>query len=201
MLDQEGQGQDTACRPTRSTKHRAVEQMTWAPGMGAVVKDRLIAEGGWFDRKDCNVFNLYKPPIPLLPRGPGRGADHLAGPCAPDLSRRRRAYHRVAGAAGAAAGGKDQPRARARRQPRDRQGHDFGAGQAGGGPVEFHGDVADQGDGEFQPHLKAVVLRIRRRAISASSIASNFTITRRSSSRRRPMSWGSTRRTCASTPS
>ncbi len=46
-------------------KHRAVEQMTWAPGMEPVIGDRLIAEGGWFTRKGCNVFNLYKPPVPI----------------------------------------------------------------------------------------------------------------------------------------
>ena len=49
-------------------RNRAVEQMTWAPGMAAVVNDRLIAEGGWFERKSCNVFNLYKPPLSIPAR-------------------------------------------------------------------------------------------------------------------------------------
>lgn len=43
-------------------QNRAVEQMTWSPGLPAVIENRLIAQGGWFDRKGCNVFNLYRPP-------------------------------------------------------------------------------------------------------------------------------------------
>src|SRR5262249_28966934 len=43
-------------------KHRAVEQMTWAPGYPMEIKDRLISEGGWIDRPGCTVFNLYRPP-------------------------------------------------------------------------------------------------------------------------------------------
>lgn len=41
---------------------RPVEQMTWAPGEPAVVRDRLISEGGWIKRPGCSCFNLYKPP-------------------------------------------------------------------------------------------------------------------------------------------
>ena len=41
-------------------KHRAVEQMTWAPGYPMEIKDRLISEGGWIDRPGCTVFNLYQ---------------------------------------------------------------------------------------------------------------------------------------------
>ena len=37
--------------------------MTWAPGLPVEIKDRLIAQGGWFDRKGCSVFNLYRPPV------------------------------------------------------------------------------------------------------------------------------------------
>ncbi len=43
-------------------RHRAVEQMTWAPGEPQVVAHRIVLEGGWIDRRDCNVFNLYRPP-------------------------------------------------------------------------------------------------------------------------------------------
>jgi hypothetical protein len=42
--------------------HRPVEQMTWAPGEPTEINDRLIAEGGWFDRPGCRVFNLYRAP-------------------------------------------------------------------------------------------------------------------------------------------
>jgi hypothetical protein len=40
--------------------HRAVEQMTWAPGEGEVAEDRLIDDGGWIPRKGCRVFNQYR---------------------------------------------------------------------------------------------------------------------------------------------
>jgi hypothetical protein len=43
-------------------ENRAVEQMTWAPGEPALIKDRIISEGGWIDRQACTVFNLYRPP-------------------------------------------------------------------------------------------------------------------------------------------
>jgi hypothetical protein len=41
----------------------AVEQMTWAPGEPKLIRDRLIAEGGWITRPGLAVFNLYRPPI------------------------------------------------------------------------------------------------------------------------------------------
>jgi hypothetical protein len=43
-------------------KHRPVEQMTWAPGLPALISDRLISEGGWIDRPGVTVFNQYRPP-------------------------------------------------------------------------------------------------------------------------------------------
>lgn len=42
--------------------HRSVEQMTWAPGEGPVIRDKLVDEGGWIDRPGCTIFNLYRPP-------------------------------------------------------------------------------------------------------------------------------------------
>ena len=47
-------------------KYRAVEQMTWAPGLPMLVRDRLISEGGWIERPPCTVFNLYRPPLITL---------------------------------------------------------------------------------------------------------------------------------------
>jgi hypothetical protein len=41
----------------------AVEQMTWAPGQPMLIRDKLIADGGWIDRPGCTVFNLYRPPV------------------------------------------------------------------------------------------------------------------------------------------
>jgi hypothetical protein len=43
--------------------HRAVEQMTWAPGRPMVIADKLIADGGWINRPGCSVFNLYRAPV------------------------------------------------------------------------------------------------------------------------------------------
>lgn len=42
-------------------QNKAVEQVTWAPGEPQVVSDRLISDGGWIDRRGCNVFNFYRP--------------------------------------------------------------------------------------------------------------------------------------------
>jgi hypothetical protein len=43
-------------------QNRPVEQMTWAPGLPEIIKNRLIIEGGWIERKDVSCFNLYMPP-------------------------------------------------------------------------------------------------------------------------------------------
>ena len=43
-------------------KNQPVEQMTWAPGMPMIIADRLIANGGWIERKGVSCFNLYRPP-------------------------------------------------------------------------------------------------------------------------------------------
>ena len=44
-------------------QNKPVEQMTWAPGELTVVRDRLITEGGWIERKGAAVFNRYRPPL------------------------------------------------------------------------------------------------------------------------------------------
>jgi hypothetical protein len=44
-------------------RNRPVEQMTWAPGLSMLIRDRLISDGGWIERKDVTCFNLYRPPI------------------------------------------------------------------------------------------------------------------------------------------
>ena len=43
--------------------HRAVEQMTWAPGLPLTIANRLISEGGWIERNGVTTFNLYRPAI------------------------------------------------------------------------------------------------------------------------------------------
>lgn len=43
-------------------QNRAVEMVTWIPGKPQVLEDKLVKDGGWYDREGCNVFNLYRPP-------------------------------------------------------------------------------------------------------------------------------------------
>jgi Family of unknown function (DUF5906) len=71
-------------------QHKPVEQMTWAPGEPMLMRDRLIADGGWINRKGVTCFNLYRPPTielgdpaqagPWLKHGRkvfGDNADHI----------------------------------------------------------------------------------------------------------------------------
>lgn len=60
-------------------ENRPVEQMTWCPGLPVLIRDRLIAEGGWIERNGVGVFNLYRPPTikPGNPDPVGRWLDHI----------------------------------------------------------------------------------------------------------------------------
>lgn len=60
-------------------RHRAVEQMTWAPSLPLVVPDRLVSDGGWIARPGCATFNLYRPPQLVLgdPLQAGRWLEHI----------------------------------------------------------------------------------------------------------------------------
>jgi len=44
-------------------KHRAIHQMTWAPGMPEVVVDKIMADGAWINHPGQSVYNLYRPPV------------------------------------------------------------------------------------------------------------------------------------------
>lgn len=58
-------------------QNRAVEQMTWSPGMPMVIENRLVSGGGWIERPGCRTFNLYQPPSP--PQGdPEKGGPWLS---------------------------------------------------------------------------------------------------------------------------
>jgi hypothetical protein len=35
----------------------------WAPGEPMLIRDRLVADGGWLHRPGCTNFNLYRPPV------------------------------------------------------------------------------------------------------------------------------------------
>lgn len=43
-------------------RKQSVQQMTWAPGLPMLIRERLISEGGWFDHAGASCFNLYRPP-------------------------------------------------------------------------------------------------------------------------------------------
>lgn len=59
--------------------NKPVEQMTWAPGLPEVIRNRLIAEGGWIDRPNVACLNLYRPPTIELGNAAEAGPwiDHL----------------------------------------------------------------------------------------------------------------------------
>jgi hypothetical protein len=44
-------------------RHRAVEQMTWAPGEPQTIVGQLVSDGGWIEREGVATFNLYRPPV------------------------------------------------------------------------------------------------------------------------------------------
>lgn len=61
-------------------EHRAVEQMTWAPGETLLIENKLIDGGGWIEQPGCTAFNLYRPPVVQRgdARDAGRWLDHVA---------------------------------------------------------------------------------------------------------------------------
>jgi hypothetical protein len=61
VLDEKGK-QKTIAPAAWLDRHKPVEQMTWAPGSPMLIRNRLIAEGGWFPRDDVTCFNLYRLP-------------------------------------------------------------------------------------------------------------------------------------------
>jgi hypothetical protein len=60
-------------------ENRPVEQMTWAPGLPMLIRDRLISDGGWIKRPGVSCFNLYRPPTIKLgnPAHAQRWLDHV----------------------------------------------------------------------------------------------------------------------------
>jgi hypothetical protein len=47
--------------------HQPVEQITWAPGLPQLIRDRQILDGGWVKRRGLRCFNLYHPPVVQRP--------------------------------------------------------------------------------------------------------------------------------------
>lgn len=52
-------------------QNQPVEQMTWAPGHPMLIRDRLVADGGWVEHPGLTCFNLYRPPA-VQPGDPTR---------------------------------------------------------------------------------------------------------------------------------
>ena len=59
--------------------NRPVHQMTWTPATEMLIRDRVVADGGWIEKVDAVCLNLYMPPTVV--RGDARKAkpwiDHI----------------------------------------------------------------------------------------------------------------------------
>ena len=53
--------------------------MTWAPGLPITIRDKLVLEGGWIERRGVTCFNLYRAPTiePGDPAKAGPWIDHV----------------------------------------------------------------------------------------------------------------------------
>jgi hypothetical protein len=45
--------------------NKPTHQVTWAPGLPMIIKDRLVYKTGWRTKQGANTFNLYLPPEPI----------------------------------------------------------------------------------------------------------------------------------------
>jgi hypothetical protein len=52
-------------------QNKPVEQMTWIPGKLELIRDKLVADGGWIERPGVRCFNLYRAPTII----PGNAAE------------------------------------------------------------------------------------------------------------------------------
>jgi hypothetical protein len=43
-------------------RNRGIEQATWCPGQPMLIKDRIVVDGGWIEKKGVTTFNWYRPP-------------------------------------------------------------------------------------------------------------------------------------------
>jgi phage/plasmid primase-like uncharacterized protein len=60
-------------------RYKPVEQMTWAPGLPMLIRNRLISEGGWILHRDATCFNRYRAPTIKLgdPTKAGPWLEHV----------------------------------------------------------------------------------------------------------------------------
>ena len=78
ILDDKGK-QKTLSASKWLDQNKAVEQMTWAPGLPEVIHDKLVSDGGWIDHEGASTFNLYRAPRIRSgdPGGAGMWVDHV----------------------------------------------------------------------------------------------------------------------------
>jgi hypothetical protein len=69
LLDSDGhpvvdsKGKPTTIKASRwLDQNRAVDQMTWAPGLPLLIENKIIKTGGWKKHPGKRCFNLYLPP-------------------------------------------------------------------------------------------------------------------------------------------
>jgi uncharacterized protein DUF5906 len=63
LLDKHGQPNKKKMTPTKwLVKNRPVIQTVWAPGFPMLIHDRMVIDGGWIERGDVTIFNVYQPP-------------------------------------------------------------------------------------------------------------------------------------------
>jgi hypothetical protein len=63
-------GDDPVKASTWIDWNQPVEQVSWYPGQPMLIRDQLIAEGGFLPHPGATIFNLYMPPR-LMPGDPG----------------------------------------------------------------------------------------------------------------------------------
>lgn len=70
LKDEEGQpilnaeGQPVKVKASEwLARNKRIHTMTWAPGEGAVIQDKVITETGWQERPGARIYNMYKPAL------------------------------------------------------------------------------------------------------------------------------------------
>ncbi|SFK21943.1 primase-helicase family protein [Methylocapsa palsarum] len=78
LIDEDGEKKSLAAS-SWIARNAPVEQLTWSPGQPQLIKDMLIADGGWIPRRGVSVFNLYRPgrPSPGDATKAGPWLDHV----------------------------------------------------------------------------------------------------------------------------
>jgi hypothetical protein len=139
-------------------QNRSVEQMTWAPGLPRLIRNRVIADGGWAEHDGFTCFNLYRPPT-IKPGDPAKAepwldhvhrvypgeAEHIVWWLAHRVQRPQEKINHALVLGGAQGIGKDTALEPAKRAV---------------GPWNFHEVSAQQMLGRFNGFLKSVILRV-----------------------------------------